>query len=157
MNKRGEVGVGILLTVAVGVILALVLFQSSAQQMEKAIPKTATGVNDSLYTGILNTKVELVGQELVSVENVTNRTTGIMVYASNYTIAECVRTSDGLKGICYTAHSANASYGLNISYTYYPAGYIDDAGARGVAGIIILLTAIAVALVMLPAIRNPAD
>jgi hypothetical protein len=159
-QKKGEIGLGVILAVAIAVIMALVLFQNIASNVEQgtqAVKGTTTSTN-YLITGVLNTNVELVGQELVSVTIVTNRTGGNTIPAVNYTVAECVRTSDGMKGICYKA-LANAGPDradgpLNITYVYYPAGYIDDSGARSLAGIIILLTAIGIAMIAFLGIRK---
>jgi hypothetical protein len=40
---------------------------------------------------------------------------------------------------------------------YYPNGYIDDAGARSLTGIIVLLTAIGIALVAYLGVRTKFD
>lgn len=147
-------GLGVLITVAIAVIIGLILFQSIAANVEqgtRSVNGAITVVNGT-YTGVLNTPVELVGQELVSVTAVGNATTGADIAAVNYTVAECVRRSDNLKGICYTALGTgvpSATGPVKISYVYYPAGYIDDAGGRAIAGIIVLLTAIAVFVVVL--------
>ena len=162
MNKKAQ-SVGLFIGVAIAIIVGLILFQAVASNVEQGT-QTNTGVTtatNALYTGVYNTPVELEGQELVSVTAVTNRTGGTAVPSANYTIAECVRASDNLKGICYTAlddtdtGNPSASGGVNISYTYYPNGYIDNAGSRAIAGIIILLTAIGIALVAMKAVREP--
>ena len=157
-SKKAELGVGVIVVAAIAIIVGLILFQAAASNVEQAT-QTVTGVStlsQGQYTGVLNTPVELVGQELISVIAVTNRSSGAAIAAANYTIYECVRNSDNLKGICYKALGAglpSASAPVNISYTYYPNGYIDDAGSRSIAGIIILLAAIAIALVLIPYLR----
>ena len=153
MNNKGQVGMIVMLAIAV--IVGLILFQPVATNVEQ-VTRTNTGVQTQLNQTITISSlssggiVELNGQELVSTLQVINSTTGTVLPTTNYTIAECVRTSDNLKGICYTKTTAgNAFPSVNVSYTYYPAGYADDAGARSIAGIIVLLTAIAVFLVVL--------
>ena len=162
MNKKAQ-SVGLFIVVAIAILVGLILFQAIAFNVEKgtqANTGTTTATN-ALYTGVYNTPVELVGQELVSVTSVTNRTEGLTVPSANYTISECVRSSDNLKGICYTAlddtdtGEPSASGDVNITYVYYPNGYIDNAGSRAIAGIIILLTAIGIALVAMKAVREP--
>jgi hypothetical protein len=154
MNKQGQVTVGVILLLAIALLVGLVIFQQIASNVD-AGTRTNSGTvvaTNSLITGILNTKVELTGQELVSVQAVTNRTDGTTVAAANYTIAECVRPSDGLKGICYTATGSGAPKAngpINVSYTYYPAGYIDDSAGRSMFGLIVLLAAIAIAIIVL--------
>lgn len=161
MNQKAQLGVGVIVTIAIAVIVGLVMFQPIASNVDLGT-RAASGsiASGAAYNvvGVLNTPVELRGQELVSVTSVKNQSGGGTVAAANYTIAECVRSSDGLKGICYTALAAGvgnpATGAVNISYTYYPDGYIDDAGARSVSGIIILLSAIAIALIVLVGIKK---
>ena len=156
MNKKRQ-SVGLFIGVAMAIIVGLILFQAVASNVEKgtqAVTGVSTATNVS-YTGIAGTPVELVGQELVSTGLVVNSTGGEVIPASNYTIAECVRDSDNLKGICYTAVADTVSDDVNISYTYYPNGYIDNAGSRSIAGIIILLTAVGIAFVAMQMIRKP--
>lgn len=163
IGKKGQAGVGMLILGAIAVIVALVLFQASADNVEKGT-RTNTGlvtVNNATYTmaAAVNGITEVAGQELVGSVGLTNKTAGqTQIQASNYSVAECVRTSDGLKGICLKVLDDDyASANVNITYTYYPDGYIDDAGGRAVAGIIILLAAIAIGITLLPIIRNKYD
>ena len=105
----------------------------------------------------MNTNVELTGQTLASTELVTNGTYTVIA-AANYTVASCNRPSDGMKGICYKALGIGvpaANDTVKVSYTYYPNGYIDDAGGRSMAGLIAIFTALAIAIVALvPALRS---
>ena len=160
MNKQGQIGIGSLVVVAVAIILGLVLLQSSAQNIGGVIPSSTTAANNVTYTtGANGAIIELVGQELVGTPIVTNSTNSSkIVEAANYTIAECVRASDSLKGICYTTNTVSyQSTPVNISYNYYPAGYADDAGSRSIIGIIILLAAVAIALIALPNFKGVLD
>lgn len=157
MNNKGEGKIAMIVIAAVAVIVALVLFQASAQQVEKSNPQNPTIVRNQSITGVLNTPVTLSGQTLVSVLGVQNDSTGATVSSANYTIGTCVRASDGLKGICYTATGTgtpSATGKINVSYSYYPDGYADDAGARGIIGIIILLAAVGIGISLLPLVRE---
>lgn len=152
MNRNGQIGVGVLITLAIAIIVGMVLMQPIASNVEQGT-QTVTGATTVLnvsYTGILNTAVELVGQELVTTIAVINNTNiSVDVAAANYTIAECVRPSDSLKGICYTASGTDAADTVNISYSYYPEGYMDDAGSRAIYNLVILLAALAIAVIVL--------
>ena len=162
MNKKGQLGIGLIIVVAIAIIIGLIMFQAIASNVDqgtRAASGVVTVVNGT-YTGVLNTPVELAGQELVTLTSVNNASTGAAVAAANYTVAECIRASDNLKGICYTAvgvGSPAATGAIKISYTYYPNGYIDDAGARSLTGIIVLLTAIGIALVAYLGVRTKFD
>ena len=161
-QKQGEVGLGVILVVAVGLILALVMFQQVASNVEQgtqAVTGLTTATNYSV-TGEKDVKVALAGQELGTVTAVVNATTGATIAAANYTVAECVRPTDGLKGICYTAltdvesGTGTGEGGVKVTYTYYPDGYIDDSGARSVTGLIVLLTAIGIVMIAYLGIRR---
>lgn len=158
-----QIGLGVLVVLAVALVVGLVLFQAVADNVGQTIPTTATSVVNYSSTGIKDVKVPLAGQELVSVTSVRNATTGAVINAANYTISECVRPSDNLKGICYTALTDVASGTgtgegeVKITYSYFPDGYIDDAGGRSITGLIVLLTAVGLAMVALGAIKFAYD
>lgn len=151
MNKRGAIGLSLILILAVGAIVALVLFQESANQVAKSNPSTTTTIlNQTITFPAAGGKVILTGQELVASYGLTNKSSGAVVPTTNYTLQEEVRTSDGLKGIVITGKAGDwAGLPVNVSYVYYPDGYIDDAGGRSIAGIIVLLAALAVAIFVL--------
>ena len=151
MNNKAQLGIGALVTIAIAAIVCLILFQAVATNVEQGTRSATGAIASGANYQIIATsgvKYELVGQELVTTTSVLNGTSGGTIPASNYTLAECVRPSDGLKGICYTGVN-NGTNKINISYSYYPDGYIDDAGARSIAGIILLLCAIGIAMVVL--------
>lgn len=156
MNKKGQINIGVLILGAIAVIVCLIILQQVASNVAQTTGSNGVStVSQGQYTGVLNTNVELVGQELVTLTSVTNRTGGNAIPALNYTVSECVRASNSLKGICYKSLAAGESSGpVNITYTYYPAGYADDAGSRAIAAIIILLAAIGIAVILLPNVRE---
>jgi len=157
MNRKGQVGVGVIIVVFMALIVGLILMQAIAVNVEKGT-QTETGVttlSNGQYTApAVDSSIDLVGQEYVSFVNVTNRTDGVDIPTTNYTIAECVRAGDGLKGICYTSIG---DYGglINVSYTYYPDGYMDDSGARAIFPLVLIFGALAIIVIVLyPTIKN---
>jgi len=155
-NKRGQTGIGLLVIGAVAIIVALILFQSVAANVN-ATTRTAT-LSNGLYTApAAGSCIDLVGQELLSTPTVTNRSDGATIPAANYTIAEGVSSVDNLKRIRFCtvgALVAPYSTSINVSYSYGPEGYTDDAGARAIIGIIVLLAAIGIAVALLPVIKT---
>jgi hypothetical protein len=155
MNKKGQ-GVGMFIGLAIGVIVCLILFQAVAGNVEQGtqqVTGASVARNTTIAAGPLNAITEVTGQELVGALTIT-RVDGTVIPAANYTLAECVRTSDNLKGICYkNVLAASNNTAVNVSYSYYPSGYIDDAGGRSIAGIIILLAAIGIAVVVISGSR----
>lgn len=161
MNTKAQIGVGVLISVFIAIVVGAIMLNPIASNVEQGT-RANTGVmavNNQTITGVLNTNLELTGQELVAVSYVTNHTTGAIIPAANYTVKECVRTSDGMKGICYKPTSAADAEGtgcgkVNISYTYYPNGYMDDAASRTIFPLVILFVCLALALFVLVPIIN---
>ena len=152
-NKKGQISTGVLLVIFVGVIVALALIPAIATQVEsttRANSGVATLTNSTFTTPANGATTALTGQELVSTPIVTNASTATVITAGNYTIAECVRPTDGLKGICYTTKTAwAAAQSFNVSYTYYPDGYADDGASRSIMGLILIFAMIGIALFVL--------
>jgi hypothetical protein len=166
-DKRGEISVGALIGVAIGVIVCLILFQAFSVNTEQVTTsdyvynssRVGTGYG-AFTTPAAGACKDLIGQELIDTPMVTNGSSSYVVPAANYTISEGVSTVDNLKRIryCSTAVSTYAGLPANITYIYAPEGYIDNAGARSVVGIIGLLAAIAVIIfALLPVIRSKLD
>jgi len=159
-SKKAELGVGTMIIMFIGIIVALVLLTASAGEVGKS---TSTDVlSNGLYTAPASGScIDLKGQELLSAATVTNRTSGT-AKTVNFTIAEGISTVDGLKRIRFCTTGASAGGGdawsglaFNVSYTYGPEGYADDSGARSILGIVILLAAIAVVVfVVYPAVKE---
>lgn len=154
MNSKAQLGVGVILTLFIGALVGLVLLQSAAQQTSNSL-NTANLINRTFTAPANGATIDLVGQELLSTPVVTN-TTGAVITSGNYTIAEGVSTTDGLKRIRYTANSGQgASQSLNVSYTYGPEGYIEDGGGRSIFGLVVIFGALSIAVFLIvPSLRN---
>ena len=162
MNNKGQ-GIGVLMLIFVAAIVGLTLIVPIANNVEQgtqAVKGLTTSTNYSI-TGIKDTKVALQGQELGAVTGVVNATSGATIPAANYTIAECIRPTDSMKGICYTAlddyttGAIAASGPVKVTYTYYPDGYMDDSASRSMIGLVVLLSALAlVVFVLVMAYKN---
>lgn len=152
-NKKGQISAGVILVIFVGVVCALALIPAIATQVEqttRANSGTVTVTNSTITTPANGAVISLTGQELVGTPIVTNSSEGTVIAAGNYTIAECIRASDGLKGICYTTKSTyGAARSYNISYAYYPDGYADDGASRSIMGLILIFAMIAIAIFVL--------
>lgn len=155
MNKKGELSVGLMISVFLGIIVALILYGASIGYVGSTTD-TYVLVNKTFTSPTLNGRIDLTGQELIDTPIVTNATSGAVVTASNYTIAETVSTVDNLKRISYVAKDTNRTGdGINISYTYGAEGYADSAGARSIIELIAILAAVAVAVFAIyPTIKN---
>ncbi len=161
MNKKAQVeGVlGAILVMFIGVLVGLILFQAVAQETGRSLNTLV--FNDSsdgstTTLGANGTRLDLTGQDLLSTPVVTNITSGIVVQAGNYTIDEVVSTSTGVKTISYLVLTPEyASQEVNITYTYGPDGYIDNAAARSIVPLITIFFALAIAVIALsPTMRG---
>ena len=155
MNSRGQnFKIGLILTLFIGAIVGIVLLQSTAQQTDSSL--SIRQYNATVAAPALNAKKDLVGQEILSTPLVYNTSSGTALAATNYTVAEEVSTTDGLKRIVLTTKSAEwAGRNLNISYDYGAEGYIEDAGSRTVFNLVILFGALAIAVFLLvPSLRE---
>lgn len=154
-NKKGA-GVAAMMTVFLGVIVALVLYQAAAGYMSQTTGTYAL-VNQTYTMPAVGTTIDLKGQELINTPVVINQSeVTASVPASNYTIEERVSTVDGLKRITLTSKGGNfSSSGVNVSYTYGPEGYVDSSGGRSMVLLIPILGAMAVAIfALLPALKD---
>lgn len=158
MNNKGEMnGLGTILIAFVAVLIGVAFFGS----IGSIIASTTGGslvsvVNETITSPALDGTLDLAGQELVGTPTVqaANDST-LVIPTTNYTITEGVG-SDGLKGLIYTTKDATfAANSLNVSYDYYPDGYIDSSGGRSLALLIPIFLALAIALAALvPALRS---
>lgn len=157
MKDKGQVeGIGIVLYAFIGIVVALLLYTSIGQIVgDSTGANPVTKANYTIVAPASGSTLDLPGQELINVPVVTNRTDGIVISTGNYSIYEGVGSS-GSKAIIYKSLSTQfAGKNVNISYQYYPDGYIDDAGARSLALLIPVLAALAIAVIALvPALRN---
>jgi len=153
MNNKAQASVGLLIAVGIGVIVALVMFQAAAQEVGKST--TTETITNALYTGPASGScIDLKGQEILSTPVVTNRTDGVTIPATNYTISERVSSVDNLKRIGYCTKGTFGVGVINVTYTYGPEGYAEDSATRSIVGIIVLLGAIAIAISVMPAVRS---
>lgn len=158
MNKKGQDSLnymGLIVGIFVTIIVALALFQASAGNLDKAVNTFYLG--NTTYTAAADgVTIDLQGQELLSTPLVQNATSGAAVPSTNYTIQEGVSATTGVKVIQYTGLvGAFEGESINISYTYGDEGYIEDSGGRGIANIILVFAALAVAVVtLIPSLRS---
>lgn len=149
MNKKGFAGIATFLALFVGIITAIALFQPSAANVATGTDQFSL-VNRTFTAPSVGNTIDMVGQELFSTPIVTNATSGAVVPANNYTIAEGVSTVDGLKRVRYTALAGPyVSQSVNISYDYGAEGYMDDGGSRAIFDLVLVFGALAVAVIVL--------
>lgn len=146
MNKRGQVGAFV--TLAITAIVVLVLIPTIAQYVGQT---TETGtITYQVTPAAASASIDLTGQEYMSTATVVNESDAFDC-SGNVSIAEGVSPRTGTKRIIMTSDATISSIycsTLNVSYDYAPEGYIDDAGGRGLAGLIVIMAALALAVVV---------
>jgi len=160
MNTKGQgVTIGLLIITAVTIIVGLVLLTGTSPFIGTA---TTTGTANYQVTPNPSGSIDLVGQELITLTSVINGSGAAVDCTSNYTIAEGVSPRTGVKRILLTNTTGTQWCGhgrtnalVNLTYTYGPEGYIDDAGGRAVAPLILIFFALAIAVVaLIPSLRS---
>lgn len=159
MNRKGEFGgVGTLIIIAVAVIVAVTLLTGGITGGVGTLTSMSAVTNGSYTFPANNSYLTLSGQSVSNVV-VINATSGAIVPATNYTIINDVVSNGQLVSQLYNGRaSLYSSKSVNISYDYEPFGYESNGGGRAIAGLIIIFSALAIAIVVLaPVIKEIAD
>jgi len=147
--------IGLLLMTAIAIIVGLVLLTGSAQNLSDAV-HTENLANRSMGAVAVNNAL-FYFRDCRALANVVvfNATGGVAVETGNYTVVnEALDTSGNLVSYINPTISITPSVGWNkgtwtVDAVCSPTGYITDSGARAVAGVILVLFAVALVVVML--------
>lgn len=144
MNKKGSaLNVGAFILLFVGIIVAIPLLQTSAQNIGE-VTNTITYVNQSVaIPAALNTNVELNGKAVSSV--VLTNASGYVISSGNYTITNNnVVNGQLVPYVTFTVAGFNGTT-IRANYVSEPDTYASESSSRSIAGIIVLLGALAIA------------
>lgn len=152
---------------AVSIIVAVVLFTIIAQNIGTVT--TTSSITNASFTMPANaTWKELTpcAQKNISavvIYNYTNNTgdvaTPLVTYGANVTVVQGISNTSGVLASmlyfdCKTCAAVNA-YKVNVTCDFEPAGYIEEGGARAVAGLIVIFFALGIAVITLvPTLRS---
>ena len=159
MDKKGQIGIGIIMVTFIAVLTGLILFQAVAQSIGSSTT-TVDLRSLSLGTATNGTAIYLADYKSITGITIYNGTSGGLVISSgNYTVTNNVinPATGGLSASILP--KAGVGYYGNTWYlnatTAEPVGYISDAGGRAVAGLIAIFFALAIAVVALePTLRS---
>lgn len=164
MNKKAEndIGIGILITVAITVIVGAVLMVAIAESVGKSTT-TFQRDNDSFNSSANGTaKTIATGIKSVSSVVVWNYTNGtavighrLMVEDEDFKILnnQIVNGAEVARIVPYNATMAAARW--NVTYLGEPDTYISSGGTRSVVNLILIFFAIGIAVVaLIPATRE---
>lgn len=155
MNKKAEIGVGGILLVGIAVIVCLVLFQASAQQVGKSV-NTITVANTSLGSSVVNgTAQYLTAYQAISNVKVWNATGDVEIPTDQYTATDNV-VYNGVVAwrIVPAATMPDYKSVWKVQGTAQPVGYVAESGGRAVTNLIVILAALGVAMIAYLAIRK---
>jgi hypothetical protein len=159
MNKKGEIGLGVIVITFITILVGVIFFQVIAQE---------AGSSTTLDT-LVNTSMGLVTNETtVYLEDYRNIASPVIVAsngsdvnelaAGNYTLTNnAINPTTGSLSVSILPEADGLYSGKqwNISGTAQPVTYIAESGARAVAGLIAIFFALAVLLVaLIPTLRE---
>ncbi len=157
MNNKGQLGVGMFISIFIGIIVAMAFFSGGITQNIGALTNTNTIVNQTQTFPASGSTITLTGQAASSLI-VINGTAGggaIVVPASNYTVTNYVVSNGQLVTTLKSNGGLWDSSVVKVSYISEPQGYETDAGGRAMIQLIAIFAALAVAIFALtPVLRE---
>lgn len=161
MSKKAQMDmIGLILVIFLTVIVGLVLFGASVQNIGQsttlARQNTSSG-SAALVIGTPGVSQNLEGKFVdTSTFLAINQTNGATIASGNYTILNNRIVNGELRAVINASgERAVAGQQWNVSYTFQPVGYIPDAGGRSIAGLIAIFMALGIMVVaLIPTLRS---
>jgi protein-S-isoprenylcysteine O-methyltransferase Ste14 len=155
MKKKGQVGIQVLIGVFIAILVGVIIFQASAQQVGDSV-NLGSFTNTTVTLASDGDSIYLTNYRALSDITVANASSGAVVPATNYTITNNVIYNGALAvQITTTSAGGYSSQPVNISATAQPLTYIDDSGGRAVANLIPIMFALLLVVVALyPTIKE---
>jgi len=160
MDKKAQIGVGVLMTTFIMVIVGVVLFLAIAQQAGE-VTNTVAVDNETISTAITNVSTFYIDYRSITDVVIVNGTVageGTIV-AANYTVTNnAIDPTDGTLSVGITP-ATDVDWDLDgttwrISGTAQPQTYVGGA-ANSIAALIAIFFALAIAIVTLePTLRS---
>ena len=155
MNKKGQMGVGSIIMVAIGVIVGSIFLVAVAQSVGTSVD-TVDVANQSLAV-VVNNTAQYLDYRSISDVVVYNATGNVIVSSANYTVTNnVINPTTGALAVQITPDT-NDIYksAWKVSGTAQPTTYIAEAGGRAMANLVIVFFALAVlALALTPVIKE---
>lgn len=162
MNKKGQMGVGMIIIVAIALIAGLIFFQSIAQEVGSST-NTISLANQTLGDLENGTLVYVTNCRALSDVAVFNATGDVEIPSDEYTVTNNVLhpTTGALSVSILPDVDIAEGYDIGVSTidgTCQPLTYIADSGGRAMANLIVIFFALAlVAAAMYPVIKQRWD
>ncbi len=160
INKKGEMNVGGLVIIFIGIIVAIALFAPIADTTGDMTNLRTSTLANYTTAATVNNSITLVGRELVGSIVVVNASNTAEVWTSNFNTVS-TNTAGRLAILLKTTDAAgtagqNASL-ASVTYTYKPQGYNDSSGARSIIGIVLVFAALAIMAFVVPGFKDLLD
>lgn len=158
MNKKGQIGVGAIIMVAITVIVGAIFLVAIAQETGKST-NTVSVANASLGVADNDTAVYLTDYRALSDVVVWNESE-VIIPSTNYTVTNNqIDPTTGSLSVKVQPNSAAiwnyTDWTWTISGTAQPVTYVAESGGRAMVSLIVIFFAIAVAFVALePTLRS---
>ena len=147
MNKKGQMGVGTILIVAITIIVGVILFTAVAQQVGTTT-NTDTITDLSIGTATNGTTLYITNYRTITSPTIVNGTNDAAIGAGNYTLTNNV-VYNGALSVSVFVKGGLAAAEWNISGTGQPLTYIPDSGGRALVGMIVIFFALSIVVVAL--------
>jgi hypothetical protein len=151
-SKKAQISVGVVILMVMAIFAALALMGEIFNQ-QSVMTNQVTQVNKTYTSPASGATVDLDGQEVFGTPVVTNATSGAVI-SSNYTIDEGISATTGKKTVRLTltgdtdGTESLVSVPLNVTMTYGAEGYAENSGARSMARMIGLFSALSLVVVV---------
>ncbi len=128
----------------VGLIITAVFIASIADSVSDQTSLT-TLTNGTFTSAAVNSSVTLPGRANTTTITIVNASNASQDFSANFT----VDTSDaqGVLGVFLVTRDVTGvgfpAVSINVSYTYEPSGFLQNSGARNIAALIVIMSALA--------------
>lgn len=155
MNNKGQLNVGTIIMIALGVIIGAIFMIALANQNDPQVT-TRSSINETITFPANGSSVTLIGQATIGSLIELYNTTGTRIKSQNYTLTSYVLSGGNYVATLTAGVGAQDYYSksVNISYNYEPIGYNTSSGSRAVSGLTILFFALAVFGLAIPGVRE---
>lgn len=156
MNKQGQMGIGMIVTIFITILIGAIFLQVIAQSVGESV-NTVDLANQTETLAANGESIYIDEWKAISNPVILDASDNTTILAGNYTITnDVVNPTTGSLSIQITTDDAEfASDAVKISGTVQPTTYISDGGSRAMANLIVIMFALAVLVVVIgPAVSK---
>ena len=154
-KNKGEMNIGAFVMILIGVVVAIALFSGTFDSVGR-MTNIYTVTNQTITTAAVNASTTLTGREATTAITVVNATSGVD-WSDNFTVTT-TNTAGSLAILLTTTDDAGLVgqnlTSVNVSYSYKPDGYNNDTGSRSIITLILIFSALAIAMIAFPDMRD---